>query len=493
MSSIPLPALAVNPPQQQDTLGNYEKILQLRQMQQEAPLRQQALQQQVQSGQLQLQQQQRAMQDQQAMTKAMQQWDGKSLDALPPLVLKNGGSANAVMGLKQKALAMQQQYSTIAKDDAATGASNLVQQKQKNDMLAGALSNLEQVPDAQLPQAIQSTANDLVQRGLLDPQHAQMAQQLAQLGDPTKMRQQLDVLRKSYMSQSQMMDEAQKNVQMGLQQAQTKVAQMTAEQGGTSDSAKYVQNYLQANGLQPTPENRLKAFNDYIQKTRIQPAQVRMEGYAQTREYPVFDKKLGQTVYMSAAEINNAKQEDPGRFTAASYTPESLGAKAATNYFVSGKGGQQLTAFNTAMQHLDVLNGLASDLNNSNIQVFNRAAQAWATQTGNPTPASFDAAKNAMAGEVAAALKASGATDQEIEKVDNTFSKIQSPVQLKGAISTYKSLLRSKAYNLKMQYEQGMQGKPNFEPDNAPATPSSAPSSGQVIRYKIVNGQLVPE
>jgi hypothetical protein len=75
-----------------------------------------------------------------------------------------------------------------------------------------------------------------------------------------------------------------------------------------------------------------------------------------------------------------------------------------------------------------------------------------------------------MSGEVAAALKASGATDQEITKVGETFDRSQSPAQLKGAISTYRSLLKSKADNLQQQYKQGMQGKPNFEGGAAPAS-----------------------
>lgn len=71
-----------------------------------------------------------------------------------------------------------------------------------------------------------------------------------------------------------------------------------------------------------------------------------------------------------------------------------------------------------------------------------------------------------MSGEVAAALKASGATDQEINEVGSTFNRAQSPAQLKGAINTYRTLLQSKANNLRMQYQQGMQGKPNFGTSN---------------------------
>lgn len=176
---------------------------------------------------------------------------------------------------------------------------------------------------------------------------------------------------------------------------------------------------------------------------------------------------------MTPDDINDAAKTEPGRYTAPSYTPGALGAKDATNYFVSGKGGQQLTAFGTAIGHLDTLSKLANDLGNGNIQVFNRAAQAWAEQTGQPAPANFAAAKNAMSGEVAAALKASGATDQEISKVGETFSRAQSPAQLQGAISTYRSLLTTKLDNLRKQYDAGMKGQPNFGQTQENASPSA--------------------
>lgn len=229
MAGIPLPALDVRPPQappnQLEQLG---QILGLRNAIQEAPLRQQALQQQVQSGGLQVQQQQQALKDQQAVTAAMSQWDGKDINSLEPLVLKNGGSGMAVIGLKQKSLAMQQQYSQIAKNDADAGTANLKALQTKGDLISGALSPLidpTQTPDAALPQALTATAQGLVQRGLLDPQHAQQAAQLAQSGNPEQIRQQLDLMRKSFMAQSQIMDAAQKQAQTQEAQANTQKTQ----------------------------------------------------------------------------------------------------------------------------------------------------------------------------------------------------------------------------------------------------------------------------
>ena len=51
MSSIPLPALDIKPQVQQEPLEQYTRLLQLKNMQQNAPLQTQMLQQQVQEGQ----------------------------------------------------------------------------------------------------------------------------------------------------------------------------------------------------------------------------------------------------------------------------------------------------------------------------------------------------------------------------------------------------------------------------------------------------------
>ncbi|WP_047495675.1 hypothetical protein [Terriglobus sp. TAA 43] len=68
MATFPLPALSVSPPQQQqDPLERYGRLLQLKNLLQNAPLQQQALQQQVEGGQLQLNQQRQQMQDQQTL------------------------------------------------------------------------------------------------------------------------------------------------------------------------------------------------------------------------------------------------------------------------------------------------------------------------------------------------------------------------------------------------------------------------------------------
>jgi DNA-binding protein Fis len=64
----------------------------------------------------QIEQQQQQLKDQQAMTQAMQSWDGKDFNELPSLVLKHGGSANAVIGLKQHIVDQQTKLAQLDSD-----------------------------------------------------------------------------------------------------------------------------------------------------------------------------------------------------------------------------------------------------------------------------------------------------------------------------------------------------------------------------------------
>jgi len=256
--------------------------------------------------------------------------------------------------------------------------------------------------------------------------------------------------------------------------AETQTAEANAGFGPSGPAADSKYRFLEAKVIAKQPvsdadKNWMEAYKKQKLLVPVISGQVREAGYASSRLYPVFDNATHQTLYVSANDVNAMRAENPSRYSPASYSPESIGQRDTTAYFTKGKGGQQLTAYNTALAHLDTLQTLASALNNGDVQAVNRVAQRFKQETGNPAPTNFEAAKNAMAGEVASALKASGATDQEIEKVDQTFGRAQSPQQLEGAINTYRSLLNSKAHQLQGQYSAGMQGKPNFQPQASPA------------------------
>ena len=185
MSSIPLVALSVKPPQPINVLGDAEGVASLKGAMQQQQLGQQEQQ----LNQQKLQEGETALNDQKATTAAMQGWDGKDLEELPSLVLKNGGSANAVFGIKKQILDQKKAVSQMSKDDAETLKNNLESQAKTNDYLAQQVDGLKTlVTDPKNPltaQAAVAQFEDLKQKavaaGHLDPKTAQGIQL-----DPTK-------------------------------------------------------------------------------------------------------------------------------------------------------------------------------------------------------------------------------------------------------------------------------------------------------------------
>jgi hypothetical protein len=483
MGSIPLPALDIKAPQQQDLLQKFGQLQQLQNMrqqsqmqQQEAPLRMQALQQQTQLGAGQVQQQQQAIADQKAMTASMNQWDGKNIDDLLPLVLKNGGSATAVMGLKQKSLEMKEKYSQIAKDDAATGASNIATMRAKNDQVSGALATVLQAPDDQLPQALTTTAQQLQQQGLLDSQHVQMAQQIAASGDPVKIRQQLDIMRKGMLSDTQLLDEAQKtaatkasNTAASKNQAEIDAANRIGGVPGapTSTNATLIYSIPED---QRTPAQKLfiKGYEKNNDVTRVQPAAVRANVYMQMPQVVADPDNPGQTKYVTRKDAIGMGAPNSG----------DVKSVQATQKFFSpaGKGGQNLAAFNTAQNHLQLLGQASEALGNGNVTMLNDIGQKYAKMTGSAAPTNFDAVKNAVKGEVSRALTGNVNVSEQAE-LDKDFNNASSPKQIQGVIQKYIQLMQGKKDVLHQQYTDGMNGKVSFENAVPGDTAKAAPQT----------------
>lgn len=238
--STSLPALDVQTPSTPNVMDQYQNMLKIQamrqgvdQQQQLAPLQQQQAQNDVQSSTIDLQQKQQAQKDQQATTAAMGAWDGKDFGKLSHLILENGGSGNAVNQVQKTEAEQRKQASDQAHTDALTGQATVETQMKKNDMISGPLGVLvdpKQTPDAQLPQMIMQTAQSLQQQGLLDPQHMQAAQQLAQTAqaNPTQARQGLDTMRKGVMANSQILADAKDKAETARADAQANEATVNA-------------------------------------------------------------------------------------------------------------------------------------------------------------------------------------------------------------------------------------------------------------------------
>ena len=197
MGAYGLPALAIHAPEQPDLLGQIGKITQLKSLLQG---------QQLQQGQLQMQQQQ--IKDQQAMTAAMHDWDGKDMQQLPILMKNKGASATAVIGMQTHILGQKEQLSNIAAKDAESGSKNVEALAKRNDIALGHVNTLDNLPDQQLA----PTLTQIAQSGELDPQHAQAALQLAQQS-PEQIRAQLPIYKKTLMGAKEQFDQTQKQIE----------------------------------------------------------------------------------------------------------------------------------------------------------------------------------------------------------------------------------------------------------------------------------------
>lgn len=219
--------------------------------------------------------------------------------------------------------------------------------------------------------------------------------------------------------------------------------------------------------LTPDESSYAAAYDLWTQKTKIDPGVARAAAFGSMRYVPVVDNSdpnnQGNVVLMRAGDAARAKAS----------TPASIAFKtdqAMTRYMTSGAGGTNINYFNTATDHLKILAEAGAALNNGNIQLFNAYANRFATATGDPAPSNFETVKAAVAGELSKTFKGTGATDAEISDINATINQAQSPQQIMGAIDYYMRLMGSKIHALQLQYEAGIQGKPNFP--SAPGAPS---------------------
>lgn len=152
----------------------------------------------------------------------------------------------------------------------------------------------------------------------------------------------------------------------------------------------------------------------------------------------------------------------------AAYNPSYDGSQYATRAamrkaFTSGSQGQQIGALNTAITHLGVLDDLATALDNGDFKPGNQAYN-WIRDTfGSSAVSNFNFARDILAGELATAMKKSGATDTEIEKVSSSLKASNGAGQLRDAVRTVAiPMIGGKAKTMEEQYRQTMGEKDPF-------------------------------
>ena len=167
--------------------------------------------------------------------------------------------------------------------------------------------------------------------------------------------------------------------------------------------------------------------------------------------------------------VNPTGANVPAPFNAQDMASQIVGNKIdvatktkAAKDFSTGIQGRQVTAFNTAIDHLATMDKLSDALQNNDIKAFNYLGNVIAKQTGQPAPVNFDAAKQIVTAEIIKAVVASGGGVRERQEAEANFSTANSPAQLKGAINTYMQLLGGQLNSLGLQYENTT-GRTDFD------------------------------
>lgn len=156
--------------------------------------------------------------------------------------------------------------------------------------------------------------------------------------------------------------------------------------------------------------------------------------------------------------------------------------------FSSGKSSQNIVSFNTALQHLNYMNDLIPKLNNSPSEWFNNIAQPLEAGTGignNPNVAEFNNTKKALSGELATVYKNSGATQEEINSIQDGIKSASNPQNLQSAVKSAAVLMYGKLQGLQAKW-----GNTYNSPNDLPGPGGKSiitPVSQQIIQ-KLAGG-----
>lgn len=181
-----------------------------------------------------------------------------------------------------------------------------------------------------------------------------------------------------------------------------------------------------------------------------------------------------------------------------SFDASQYGAKTkARNDFTTGKNGNTVRSLNVAVQHLDQLGQLSDAMANGNVQMVNRVGNFIASQTGNPAPTNFNAAKQLVGDEIVKAIVGAGGGVSDREEAAHNISSASSPAQLAGVIKTYQGLLSGQLVGLRQQYQKST-GLDDFEDFLAPETRAKLEAHGMATGGAPPSaggggGQITPE
>lgn len=124
--------------------------------------------------------------------------------------------------------------------------------------------------------------------------------------------------------------------------------------------------------------------------------------------------------------------------------------------FTTGPQGQQGTAMNAALGHMDQMGEMLKNLDNSDVQIKNRAFNFFKTQFGADSVTNFENLKSALTGEMDGILSKGGVSVEGRRDAAAKITSAQSPAQLAGYVETNIPIIGSKLNALDYTYHQQM-------------------------------------
>lgn len=466
-----------------------------------------ASQQEMQQRALEMQAQQRQLQDQDALTKTIAQFDPSqhSINDLPGMIVKNGGSGQAALQAQQGMITQRKNLASLTDEqfteqeklsdllkgghDAVTAAApedkNAVYQqflrrvaaagqdvsKEPTEYPGDAVFNQHLQPILLHSASVEQAAKDrqAAQEGAkarlenAQAAHQEFVNNLTQNSKPGDFDAQVDALVPPTGAQGQ----AQNQFVKGQVNA-------ALSRGDLESAKKFVEQAYQSQlGIN---KDIAVQTNPQIQagKVAVAGATAAARQKAQMGNYGEANDPMIDMVGQNRVDLATAMQRVPPaakekfltnlaaaypEYQQQVYSTRQALMKSAT----SGDIGKNVTAFNTAISHAQQLSQAADALNNGDLPTLNKLGNALGYQFGSDKTTNFNVIKNALSGEISKVFKGGEATDAEIKAVQEPFSSANSPAQLKGAIDNAIHLMNSKRDALQQQYQQGMQGKPNFQ------------------------------
>jgi hypothetical protein len=253
------------------------------------------------------------------------------------------------------------------------------------------------------------------------------------------------------------------NAKVPLTQAQKTVADARAKKlagGGT--------------GLPPAPTGGVDAGGDPLAAV---PDSIRaqVKAIGEGRQAPAARGKEGQALM---SWVNKAYPEyDASLFDT---------YKKTRSGFTSGKEGQAINAFNTALGHLGELETHMP--NNSSVPLWNQVSNAANRAVGGTKTSAFQTAQQAVSDELGKAYSGGSVTDAEHKHYQDLLNPNASPAQMKANFAELKRLLAGKLESYGQQWDSAMPRgvvrpftvmSPNAARVMGNAAPQAAPGGAQ--------------